>query len=177
MNAASSPTILVRAYKGSSIEQASMAYAADARTLVAYGYQPVGQSFEAPAHSNGIGMLAIVVLVMSWGIALTMPYGSSGAATFGPLLIFGGTGLAALLAVGAIASRRPGTLTVTFQLAQAAPTGYRVSAAAPPPSAADRAPHGVKVCPRCAEQVKAAALICRYCRFEFGGPPNGGRGS
>jgi Uncharacterised protein family UPF0547 len=26
---------------------------------------------------------------------------------------------------------------------------------------------GTKVCPQCAEEVKAAALICRFCRFEF----------
>src|SRR5450756_2794928 len=29
-----------------------------------------------------------------------------------------------------------------------------------------------KVCPQCAEEVKAAALICRFCRYEFGPLPD-----
>jgi Uncharacterised protein family UPF0547 len=29
-----------------------------------------------------------------------------------------------------------------------------------------------KVCPQCAEEVKAAALVCRFCRFEFGPLPD-----
>jgi uncharacterized paraquat-inducible protein A len=28
-------------------------------------------------------------------------------------------------------------------------------------------PRNTKVCPRCAEKVKAAALVCRFCQYEF----------
>jgi len=31
----------------------------------------------------------------------------------------------------------------------------------------EQAASGTKVCPRCAEDVKQAALVCRYCRHEF----------
>ena len=31
-------------------------------------------------------------------------------------------------------------------------------------------PSDTKICPQCAEEVKAAAPICRFCRYEFGPP-------
>ena len=55
----------------------------------------------------------------------------------------------------------PGSLTVTYELR-------------PPTGIPDE-----KVCPRCAETVEAAALVCRFCGHEFGsgfgGPNTSGR--
>lgn len=47
-----------------------------------------------------------------------------------------------------------GTLTVTYE--------YRAQVAAPSAPASDE-----KTCPQCAEQVKAAAKVCRYCGHSF----------
>ncbi|MCU0270447.1 MAG: hypothetical protein MUF83_17615 [Acidimicrobiales bacterium] len=32
-------------------------------------------------------------------------------------------------------------------------------------------PSGTKTCPRCAEEIKEAAAVCRYCGHEFASPP------
>lgn len=60
------------------------------------------------------------------------------------------------LGVFALAARPPGTLTVTYER-----RARLERAAADIPE---------KVCPRCAETIKAAALVCRFCGNEFDSP-------
>lgn len=48
----------------------------------------------------------------------------------------------------------PGTLTVTYEYREKAPL---------------KMPADEKTCPKCAEQVKAAATVCRYCGHQFEG--------
>jgi hypothetical protein len=52
-----------------------------------------------------------------------------------------------------------GVLSVTYELRAA------------PVIPATVAPAAEKTCPKCAEQVKVAATICRFCRHEFTAPP------
>jgi hypothetical protein len=169
--------VVARVYKGSTVEQATEAYGRDAQVLAQRGYEPVGQSWQSPTTGSGAALAGILVLIVSWGIALTMPYGRSGAATFGPLLIFGGTGLGLAVIVGALAMKRPGSLTVTYRLAgvpapaQAAATQRPAVEVEPvirvgPAGAVVVAP-ATKRCPDCAEEVRAEARICRFCRYEF----------
>lgn len=65
----------------------------------------------------------------------------------------GRPGLKRVAAIGvfSLAARPPGTLTVTYQ---------RVTSLASPATSE-------MTCPRCAETIKAAALVCRFCGHDF----------
>ncbi|HEY3637174.1 MAG TPA: zinc ribbon domain-containing protein [Rhizomicrobium sp.] len=78
----------------------------------------------------------------TWGCGLFL---------IGILLCFIGIGV--LILIYMLLVKPDGTLTVTYE--------YRAPSAAPEPE---------KLCPRCAEHVKAAANVCRFCGHEFDTP-------
>jgi hypothetical protein len=72
----------------------------------------------------------------------------------------GRPGIARVVAIGifATALRPAGYLTVTYQ---------KTTAQDQRATRAENDGQG-KICPRCAETVKAAAQVCRYCGHDFG---------
>ena len=78
-----------------------------------------------------------------------------------------GAGRVLMLGLLAGAMKPDGTLTVTYQRA----------ATRPPASLAPReSTGGFKICPQCAEEVRLAARVCRFCRYEFPPEPPSGMG-
>jgi Uncharacterised protein family UPF0547 len=55
---------------------------------------------------------------------------------------------------------------IAVGLAPQSPKSSEPSRTRAAPPVAGRQP-GTKVCPQCAEEVKSAALVCRFCRYEF----------
>jgi phage shock protein PspC (stress-responsive transcriptional regulator) len=127
------PPVFTRTYSGTS-RRVETLRSVDAGALARRGYYPRQQASQPGSRQDGIALAGIVVLVVSWIVALSIPYGRSGAATFGPVLIFGGTGLGLLIIVASFTSRRPDTLSVIYD--------HRVTLATAPPDA-PVAPAGV----------------------------------
>lgn len=82
-----------------------------------------------------------------------------------------GIGRYLLMGIDATVIRPKGYLTVTYRRAAKETTVPRPVAVRTPAAIAPLpgSEPGMKVCPDCAEDVRAAARICRYCRYEF--PP------
>jgi hypothetical protein len=124
----------------------------EAQELAYHHWFAVSQTYVPGSWGTGAWVLAVLAVVILVGIVV--------------LLYMTATKPAGELVV--VYEYRPSTppppLTET---ATAAPAQVAPAVAASPTD-------DTKTCPRCAEQVKAAALVCRFCRYEFGPTPSSG---
>ena len=147
------PRTLSRVFKGKPEATAQLMRDETAR-LEPYGYVPVSQQYVQGHWGSGAFLAALVLCLVLIG-----------------LLIF----------VYMLLVEPEGTLTVTYER-RALATSTQTAPVSAPPAAADVSAGALagpqaatKICPQCAEAVKAAALICRYCRYEFGQLPQAGQ--
>jgi len=150
--------VIVRVYKGRQQHDATNAFQKDAAKLAQQGYVPVSQSWAQGQWGCGAFLVAIVLFVVLIGI-----------------LVF----------IYMLLVKPEGTLTVTYHRMSAPMGGAPLIVQAVTPAPNWASPTGnvaqpavlpaaqpaeeLRTCPRCAEQLKAAALMCRFCQFEF--PP------
>jgi len=143
------PPVLTRTYHGKPNEVETQR-AADAEVLARSWYFPTSQSYVEGRWSGGAWVLAFLAMVFLIGI---------------------------IILAYMIAAKPAGTLTVIYERRLPMPAVAAPAATAPTPPAITPAAStaGVasemKVCPECAEEVRAAARICRYCRHEFASAP------
>jgi len=136
-----------------------------AATVAAVRYWKVGSAASANvAIGDGLWFL-LWVLIIAQGLKVT---GTSGAPYYlpaNPIRADAGAGLwtagvgSLLVAYGGLMMRFP-DLGFGLVGAPVAPLDEQA------PSAA------TKICPKCAEEVKAAATVCRYCHHEFAQAPS-----
>ncbi len=135
---------IVRVYHGKQQADAVTSFQRDAAMLARQGYHPTSQSWAQGQWGCGAFLVSILLMVLLVGFLI-----------FLYLLIV----------------KPDGTLTVTYS--KEAPRADEGAAAVTPrPSPAVEASIAaeaaqMKTCPQCAEEVKAAAKICRFCRYEF----------
>ncbi len=161
------PPTVTRTYNGAKQIDARQSMELEAGRLRAMAYFATSQSWAPPDRSMAAAGLAIGLIILLFVILFV------GLANL--------LGLALLL-VAVLAAAVPlflvesGTLTVSyarFERRLALDEGPEPVTSASTGTTNDPnvgLPAATKVCPACAEEVKAAARICRFCRYEFRTP-------
>lgn len=130
---------LIKTYKGNH-DNAVKLFEADNVVMGDKGYFPISQSYEPGSWGVGAFIVALLLCFILVG-----------------LLVF----------IYMIVVKPEGTLTVTYEYRGAEVNDASVSQSDTASTNASEHQAEEKVCPQCAETVKVAAKICRYCRYEF----------
>lgn len=145
------PPVLTRTYRGKPGE-VELLRTVDAEALAQRGYYPYSQSYVEGSWSGMAWVLAFLAMILLVGI---------------------------IILAYMIAAKPAGTLTVLYERRVPQPLTVMTAPIAALPAATPALAASpvatidaeTKVCPECAEVVRAAARICRFCRYEFAPSP------
>jgi len=121
----------------------------EAEELAFHHWFPVSQTYVPGSWGTGAWVLAFLTVIVLVGI---------------------------IVLVYMLAAKPAGELVVVYEYRPPTPTPAKMAAPAQVAPVVAIGPNDdTKTCPQCAEQVKAAALVCRFCRYEFGSTPPSGQ--
>jgi hypothetical protein len=139
------PAIKIKTYNGDKNNTAAILFEKDTAAMAMQGYFPISQSYQQGTWGCGAFIIALLLCFILVG-----------------LIVF----------IYMMIVKPPGTLTVTYEYREKSinKNGTQKQLVENNNGTVDvRERAEDKVCPQCAESVKIAANICRYCRYDFNG--------